>query len=46
MPDRAAIRTRMLPMIVGNLFEWFEFTIYGFFATIIAHQFVPKYWPY
>ena len=41
MPDRAATRTRMLPILVGNLFEWFDFTIYGFFATTIAHQFFP-----
>jgi MHS family proline/betaine transporter-like MFS transporter len=41
MPDRAATRTRMLPIIVGNLFEWFDFTIYGFFATTIALQFFP-----
>src|SRR2546421_2670585 len=41
MPDRAAARTRMLPIIVGNLFEWFDFTIYGFFATTIARQFFP-----
>ncbi len=34
-------RTRMLPIMVGNLFEWFDFTIYGFFATTIAHQFFP-----
>jgi MFS transporter, MHS family, proline/betaine transporter len=31
----------MLPIIVGNLFEWFDYTIYGFFATTIAHQFFP-----
>ena len=31
----------MLPIIVGNLFEWFDFTIYGFFATTIAYQFFP-----
>ena len=31
----------MLPIIVGNLFEWFDFTIYGLFATRIAHQFFP-----
>ena len=41
MPDRAATRTRMLPIIIGNLFEWFDFTLYGFFATTIAHQFFP-----
>jgi MHS family proline/betaine transporter-like MFS transporter len=31
----------MLPIIAGNLFEWFDYTIYGFFATTIAHQFFP-----
>ena len=31
----------MLPIIVGNMFEWFDFTIYGFAATAIAHQFFP-----
>ena len=41
MPDRPATRTRMLPIIVGNLFEWFDYTIYGFFATTIALQFFP-----
>lgn len=41
MPDRPATRTRMLPIIVGNMFEWFDYTIYGFFATTIAHQFFP-----
>jgi MHS family proline/betaine transporter-like MFS transporter len=32
---------RTLPIIAGNLFEWFDFTIYGFFATTIARQFFP-----
>ncbi len=36
-----ASRGRMLPIILGNLFEWFDFTIYGFFATSIAHLFFP-----
>ena len=34
-------RGRLLPIIVGNLFEWFDYTIYGFFATTIARQFFP-----
>ena len=41
MSDQTATRSRMLPIIVGNMFEWFDFTIYGFFATTIAHQFFP-----
>ena len=31
----------MLPIIIGNAFEWFDFTVYGFFATTIAYQFFP-----
>lgn len=31
----------MLPIIIGNMFEWFDFTLYGFFATTIARQFFP-----
>jgi MFS transporter, MHS family, proline/betaine transporter len=34
-------RGRLLPIIIGNVFEWFDFTIYGFFATTIARQFFP-----
>lgn len=41
MSDRATNGTRLLPIIVGNLFEWFDLTIYGFFATTIALQFFP-----
>ena len=41
MSDRATNGTRLLPIIVGNLFEWFDITIYGFFATTIALQFFP-----
>ena len=41
MADRAATRGRTLPILIGNLFEWFDYTIYGFFATTIAHQFFP-----
>lgn len=36
-----ATRGRILPIIIGNMFEWFDFTIYGFFATTIARQFFP-----
>ncbi len=26
----------------GNIMEWYDFTVYGFFATIIGEQFFPK----
>jgi MHS family proline/betaine transporter-like MFS transporter len=38
---RTRDRTRTLPIIVGNMVEWFDFTIYGFFATTIAQQLFP-----
>jgi MFS transporter, MHS family, proline/betaine transporter len=41
MLDHTATRTRMLPIIVGNMFEWFDFTLYSLFATTIAYQFFP-----
>jgi MHS family proline/betaine transporter-like MFS transporter len=28
--------------IVGNVLEWYDFGVYGFFATIIAAQFFPS----
>src|SRR5258706_4397326 len=41
MPDRGATRARTWPILVGSVFEWFDYTIYGFCATTIAHQFFP-----
>ncbi|MEU4894069.1 MFS transporter [Streptomyces sp. NPDC044780] len=41
-PDRAAGRVRRRALVagsVGNLIEWYEFGVYGFFATIIAANF-------
>ncbi len=26
----------------GNILEWYDFTVYGFFATVIGAQFFPK----
>lgn len=28
--------------IVGNILEWYDFAIYGYVATIIAHNFFPS----
>lgn len=28
--------------IAGNVLEWYDFAVYGFFAPIIAHQFFPS----
>ena len=32
---------RILPGIVGNIFEWYEFSLYAYFATDISTQFFP-----
>jgi MHS family proline/betaine transporter-like MFS transporter len=34
-------RRAILSCIVGNFFEMFDFTIYGFFAVAIGHNFFP-----
>jgi MHS family proline/betaine transporter-like MFS transporter len=31
---------------VGNAMEWYDFTIYGYFAATIGHQFFPSSDPY
>lgn len=32
----------IVPGLIGNILEWYEFSIYGYFAADIAHQFFPK----
>jgi MHS family proline/betaine transporter-like MFS transporter len=33
---------RLIPLLIGNALEWFDFALYGFFATAIArHYFAP-----
>jgi MFS family permease len=39
--EPAVIRRAVLASIIGNGLEWFDFLIYGFFATNIAHAFFP-----
>ncbi|WP_217207911.1 MFS transporter [Streptomyces sp. AC550_RSS872] len=40
-PDRVPVRSRraLVAGSVGNLIEWYEFGVYGYFATIIAARF-------
>jgi len=40
-PPRARRRTLTLTA-VGNVLEWYDFTVYGFFAPAIAATFFPK----
>lgn len=41
MSTASTSQGRILPIIIGNIFEWFDFALYGFFATTIAKQFFP-----
>ena len=27
--------------IAGNVMEWYDFTVYGYFAAVIGHRFFP-----
>ncbi len=28
--------------LIGNVMEWYDFAVYGYFATVIGHQFFPS----
>lgn len=40
-PRQSAVRTALAGLI-GNVLEWFDYAVYGYFATNIATQFFPK----
>ena len=37
----AMVRRAVLSSVIGNGLEWYDFLVYGFFATIIAKIGVP-----
>ena len=39
--SRAKQRCAILAGIVGNVMEWYDFTVYGYFAAVIGRQFFP-----
>jgi len=39
--QQSALRTALAGLI-GNVLEWFDFAVYGYFASDIGHQFFPK----
>src|SRR5689334_1577641 len=39
-PAQSALRTAMAGLI-GNVLEWFDFAVYGYFASDIGRQFFP-----
>src|SRR5215813_5392035 len=40
-PHQSALRTALAGLI-GNVLEWFDFAVYGYFATAIGRQFFPQ----
>jgi MHS family proline/betaine transporter-like MFS transporter len=40
-PHQSPVRTALAGLI-GNVLEWFDFAVYGYFASDIGHQFFPK----
>src|SRR5262245_35845847 len=40
-PHQSARRTALAGLI-GNVLEWFDFAVYGYFATAIGRQFFPQ----
>jgi len=41
VPKQSPLRTALAGLI-GNVLEWFDFAVYGYFASNIGHQFFPK----
>ncbi|HEX6975674.1 MAG TPA: MFS transporter [Vicinamibacterales bacterium] len=48
MSHESATRSYQSPLrtalagLIGNVLEWFDFAVYGYFASDIGHQFFPK----
>ena len=41
VPPQSALQTALAGLI-GNVLEWFDFAVYGYFASDIGHQFFPR----
>jgi len=41
VPQQSALRTALAGLI-GNVLEWFDFAVYGYFASDIGRQFFPQ----
>jgi MFS transporter, MHS family, proline/betaine transporter len=35
-------RRTVLAGLIGNVMEWFDFAVYGYFASVIGGQFFPE----
>jgi MFS transporter, MHS family, proline/betaine transporter len=40
--DRTVDRRRKIGICIGNFMEWFDFSVYGYFAAAIGAQFFPS----
>jgi len=40
-PDPAALRRNLVGGSVGNVLEWYDFAVFGYFAPVIGRQFFP-----
>ena len=40
-PQQPSMRRLIVAATIGNIFEWFDFVVYGFFAVTLAEVFFP-----
>ena len=40
--EEQAARKAVTAGAIGNFVEWYDYSVYGFFATVIASQFFPS----
>src|SRR5712671_1657937 len=45
MPRRPTLSRMIVAAMIGNVLEWFDFVVYGFFAVTIAEVFFPAHDP-
>ncbi len=41
-PSPISTRRVILAGLIGNVMEWYDFAVYGYFATVIGQQFFPS----
>src|SRR6185312_11245930 len=45
VPPQPSLRRMIVAAMIGNVLEWFDFVVYGFFAVTIAEVFFPAHDP-
>ena len=41
LPKPPSMKRLIVAATIGNVFEWFDFVVYGFFAVTLAEVFFP-----